>query len=63
MCKEGHEGQVLSKEKCRLVHGDLNARGQRLPRGREIKLQMGKPRPWRGKWQHTPVFLPGKSHG
>ena len=19
--------------------------------------------PWRRKWQHTPVFLPGKSHG
>ena len=19
--------------------------------------------PWRGKWQPTPVFLPGKSHG
>ena len=19
--------------------------------------------PWRKKWQHTPVFLPGKSHG
>ena len=19
--------------------------------------------PWRMKWQHTPVFLPGKSHG
>ena len=19
--------------------------------------------PWRGKWQSTPVFLPGKSHG
>ena len=22
---------------------------------------VGKP-PWRRKWQHTPVFLPGKSH-
>ena len=19
--------------------------------------------PWKRKWQHTPVFLPGKSHG
>ena len=19
--------------------------------------------PWRGAWQHTPVFLPGESHG
>ena len=19
--------------------------------------------PWRKKWQHTPVFLPGESHG
>ena len=19
--------------------------------------------PWRRKWQHTPVFLPGESHG
>ena len=36
-----------------------------------ICLQCGKPRfdpwvrkfPWRRKWQPTPVFLPGKSHG
>ena len=19
--------------------------------------------PWRRKWQHTPIYLPGKSHG
>jgi len=19
--------------------------------------------PWRNKWQHTPIFSPGKSHG
>ena len=24
---------------------------------------MGKPRPWKRKWQRTPVLLPGKSHG
>ena len=36
-----------------------------------ICLQFGKPRvnlwvqkiPWRRKWQSTPVFLPGESHG
>ena len=38
---------------------------------KSIYLQCGKPRfdpwvgkiPWRRKWQPTPVFLPGKSHG
>jgi len=35
-----------------------------------VRLQCGRPgpnpgvgkSPWRRKWQHTPVFLPGKSH-
>ena len=39
--------------------------------GKSICLQCGRPRfdpwvgkiLWRRKWQHTPVFLPGKSHG
>jgi len=30
-CKEGVRGKALLKEKCRLVNGELNARGQRLP--------------------------------
>ena len=38
---------------------------------KEFTCQCGRPRfdtwvgkiPWRRKWQHTPVFLPGKSHG
>ena len=40
-------------------------------RGLSVCLQCGRPRfdpwvgkiPWRRKWQPTPVFLPGKSHG
>ena len=40
-------------------------------RWQRICLQCGRPRfnpwvgkiPWRGKWQPTPVLLPGKSHG
>ena len=47
---------------------------QELPwwfRGQSVCLQCGKPGfnpwvgkiPWRRKWQPTPVFLPGKSHG
>ena len=40
-------------------------------RGQSICLQCGRPRfdpwagkiPWKRKWQPTPVFLPGKSHG
>ena len=39
--------------------------------GKSICLQCGRPGfdswvgkiPWRRKWQPTPVFLPGKSHG
>ena len=39
--------------------------------GKSICLQRGRPRfdpwvgkiPWRRKWQPTPIFLPGKSHG
>ena len=39
--------------------------------GKSVCLQWGRPRfdpwvgkiPWRRKWQPTPVFLPGKSHG
>ena len=35
-----------------------------LPKVQQIRFNpwVGKT-PWRGKWQHTPVFLPGKSHG
>ena len=40
-------------------------------RGWRVSLQCGRPGfdswvrkiPWRRKWQSTPVFLPGKSHG
>ena len=40
-------------------------------RGKSVCLQCGKPGfspwvgkiPWRRKWQPTPVFLPGESHG
>ena len=40
-------------------------------RGSRVCLQCGRPEfdprggedPWRRKWQPTPVFLPGKSHG
>ena len=45
-----------------------------LPGGSEVKASAcvsGRPGfdpwvgkiPWRRKWQHTPVFLPGESHG
>ena len=41
------------------------------PDGKSVCLQCGRPGfdpwfgkiPWRRKWQPTPVFLPGKSHG
>ena len=30
----------------------------------ELKVRsLGLKMPWRGKWQPTPIFLPGKSHG
>ena len=30
----------------------------------ETQVQfLGREDPWRRKWQHTPVFLPGESHG
>ena len=37
---------------------------KRLPAMQEIRVHswVGKI-PWRRKWQPTPVFLPGKSHG
>ena len=37
---------------------------KRLPTMRETRVQpwVGNI-PWRRKWQPTPVFLPGKSHG
>ena len=35
-----------------------------LPAKRETQVQsLGREIPWRRKWQPTPVFLPGKSHG
>ena len=41
---------------CSLVkHSPANRRQQVPSLGRNI--------PWRRKWQPTPVFLPGKSHG
>ena len=33
-----------------------------LPAMQETHSWVGKI-PWRSKWQHTPVFLPGESHG
>ena len=35
-----------------------------LPTMQETRVQsLGQEDPWRRKWQPTPVFLPGKSHG
>ena len=35
-----------------------------LPAVQENQVQsVGRKVPWRRKWQPTPVFLPGKSHG
>ena len=37
---------------------------KRLPTTQETWVQsLGQEDPWRRKWQPTPVFLPGKSHG
>ena len=49
---------------------------QGLPRGSGVKNlpanagdsgdrvpSLGKEDPWRRKWQPTPIFMPGKSHG
>ena len=30
---------------------------------RDMGLMLSQEVPWRRKWQHTPVFLPGKFHG
>ena len=30
---------------------------------RDMSLMLSQEVPWRRKWQHTPVFLPGKFHG
>ena len=39
-------------------------RVKRLPAVQEIRVQsLGGKIPWRRKWQPTPVFLPGESHG
>ena len=38
--------------------------GQRLPAMWETRVQsLGQKISWRRKWQPTPVFVPGKSHG
>ena len=50
---------------------DVLEPGFRWLRGKSVCLQCGRPglnpwagkTPWRRKWQPTPVFLPGKSHG
>ena len=35
-----------------------------LPAVQKTQVQfLGQEDPWRRKWQPTPVFLPGKSHG
>ena len=35
-----------------------------LPEIQETQVRsLGQEDPWRRKWQPTPVFLPGKSHG
>ena len=37
---------------------------KRLPTMQETRVQsLGPKIPWRRKWQPTPVFMPGKSHG
>ena len=38
--------------------------GKESPAMQETWVQpLGREDPWRKKWQPTPVFLPGKSHG
>ena len=54
-----------------LIHFELSFRAslvaqrlKHLPAMWEIWVQsLGREDPWRRKWQPTPVFLPGKSHG
>ena len=50
-----------------IVHGVTTLVAQmvrRLPTMRETQVwSLGREDPWRRKWQPTPVFLPGKSHG
>ena len=38
--------------------------GKRLSTLKETRVRsLGREDPWRRKWQSTPVFFPGKSHG
>ena len=63
-----------SKILCRPKEINCNLYSSGLPwwlRGQSVCIQCGRPGfdpwvgkiPWRRKWQSTPVFLPGESHG
>ena len=42
----------------------VTQRVKHLPAMRETRVRsLGREDPWRRKWQPTPVFRPGKSHG
>ena len=53
---------ILSVQAYRWLSGKESACQSRSYRRRRINPWVGK-FPWRKKWQPTPVFLPGESHG
>ena len=64
-------GQTVPKSQTQLSNWAAAVAGKHLPPIYGRCLQLGRPGfdpwvrkiPWRRKWQPTPVFLPGKSHG
>ena len=49
---------------CKIVGFPDGAVVKNLPAMQETRVRfLGQEDPWRRKWQPTPVFLPGKSHG
>ena len=47
-----------------LLRGSGSSEVKNLPAVWEMQVQsLGREDPWRRKWQPTPVFLPGESHG
>ena len=59
-----HKGKKTTVIYKLLLASLVAQRLKRLPAMRETWVpSLGREDPWRRKWQPTPVFLPGESHG